>query len=380
MWFFSGYQRLRDSDSQPGTDPGLPRKYEQDKILAKLTWRLAASWQLVQSFHDEFWSNPRDAVGDEAARCDAAPRRVGASDQLRSSDAHGLSQYRLGRARGTVPLHAGHVADLGHPTIANRIDLPKPLERRPSANRQGAAAPHDGQDDPQPLSGRVVSAPITSGEWARRSTGRASRGRRPADRCELRLHERRLVADARCRSRPIQEAGSSRPPLFVSDALRLGSRVTINPGLRFDHSRAISQDVPEFDAFVQETGRIIEGRGTLDTWNIVSPRVGVVIKLDAAGRTMLRANAGRFSQGMLTGEISAVHPGRTRNTIIQEPSGMRSSCAIPVRSQLDPEVRPPSHGSVLHRPGSRGRRTARGVRRLRPQGRPGLHRVGGSRR
>ena len=55
--------------------------------------------------------------------------------------------------------------------------------------------------------------------------------------------------------------------VFVSDAVRLGGRVTINPGLRFDHSRAISQDVPEFDALVHETGRTIEGRGTVDSWN-----------------------------------------------------------------------------------------------------------------
>ena len=58
LWFFSGYQHQRDYDSQPGTDPDLPRQYEQDKIFAKLTWRLAPTWQLVQSFHDEFWSNP----------------------------------------------------------------------------------------------------------------------------------------------------------------------------------------------------------------------------------------------------------------------------------------------------------------------------------
>jgi hypothetical protein len=41
LWFFAGYQYLRDYDSQPGTDPAFPRTYEQDKILAKLTWRLA---------------------------------------------------------------------------------------------------------------------------------------------------------------------------------------------------------------------------------------------------------------------------------------------------------------------------------------------------
>ena len=58
LWFFSGYQYLRDYDSQPGSDPVFPRTYEQDKVLVKLTWRLAPNWQLVQSFHSESWFNP----------------------------------------------------------------------------------------------------------------------------------------------------------------------------------------------------------------------------------------------------------------------------------------------------------------------------------
>lgn len=58
LWFFAGYQHQRDYDSQPGTDPARPRTYEQDKIFAKLTWRLAPAWNLVQSVHEEFWVNP----------------------------------------------------------------------------------------------------------------------------------------------------------------------------------------------------------------------------------------------------------------------------------------------------------------------------------
>src|SRR5207237_9040985 len=57
LWFFTGYQYLRDYDSQPGTDPAFPRIYETDKIFGKLTWKLTPRLQLVQSFHDEFWVN-----------------------------------------------------------------------------------------------------------------------------------------------------------------------------------------------------------------------------------------------------------------------------------------------------------------------------------
>jgi len=62
IWFFAGYQYLRDYDSQPGTDPAFPRTYEQDKVFAKLTWRLKPGLQLLQSYHHEFWSAPERAT------------------------------------------------------------------------------------------------------------------------------------------------------------------------------------------------------------------------------------------------------------------------------------------------------------------------------
>src|SRR6185503_6058138 len=99
-----------------------------------------------------------------------------------------------------------------------------------------------------------------------------------------------------------------------TDAVTIGDRVTLNAGLRFDHTRAISQDLPAVDLHGNETDRIIQGQGTLYTWNIVSPRTGVTMKLDASGRTMLRASYGRFSQGVLTGELGAFHPGVTSIT------------------------------------------------------------------
>ena len=58
LWFFAGYQYLRDNDSQPGTDPDSPRKYEQNKLSAKLTWQLAKGWQLIHSVQAERWVNP----------------------------------------------------------------------------------------------------------------------------------------------------------------------------------------------------------------------------------------------------------------------------------------------------------------------------------
>src|SRR5688572_32339125 len=90
--------------------------------------------------------------------------------------------------------------------------------------------------------------------------------------------------------------------------------MTIDAGIRFDHHRAGSQDLPAIDASGGVTDVIIRGLGTLYTWDLWSPRLGWILKLSADSRTMLRASYGRFSQGVLTGEIQPFHPGAMPTT------------------------------------------------------------------
>jgi hypothetical protein len=102
--------------------------------------------------------------------------------------------------------------------------------------------------------------------------------------------------------------------LFASDSATITERITADAGIRFDHSRAISQDLPSVDAAGRETEEVIPGRGTMYTWNVFSPRLGIVIKLDSNGRTLLRSSYGRFNQGVLTGELDPFAPGVTATT------------------------------------------------------------------
>ena len=135
--------------------------------------------------------------------------------------------------------------------------------------------------------------------------------------------------------------------MFASDAITLGDRLTLNVGLRFDHSRAISQDLPALDPQGRETDTMIAGLGTLYTWNIVSPRLGVATKLSADGRTMLRASYGRFSQGVLTGEFGSFHTGVspiTTRGFDAAAGGYTTLVSVvdpKVQLQLDPEIRAP---------------------------------------
>ena len=107
LWFFAGYQYLRDYDSQPGTDPAFPRTYEQDKIFAKLTWRLAPGVATGSELPRRVLGQSRAPDVREAVRSDAAPARVGAGHDLRPSDAHVVVQHRVGCARRTIRVLPG---------------------------------------------------------------------------------------------------------------------------------------------------------------------------------------------------------------------------------------------------------------------------------
>jgi hypothetical protein len=347
VWFFAGYQYLRDYDSQPGADPKFPRTYEQNKIFGKLTWRLTRSLQLLQSFHDEFWVKPdlpTLATPFEAtARHHASVPATTFGHLTQTLSTKTVWDVRVGRfvwSRLDDP-------STGNPTIPGRFDN---------------------------VTGVSSGAPQQIGDLTLiRTTGKATLshyqpGLLAADhqwkigvQMEKGEHQQAVVIPTGIRfvdsnGQPFQAV--SRDPAvnggafiaasaFASDSLTVRDKVTINAGVRFDHNRAISQGVPAWDVNGRETGRIVAGLGTLYTWNVLSPRLGVTAKLSTDGRTILRASYGRFHQGVLTGELGSFHPGMTpTTTTAYEPAtgGYTQLVSVfdpRINLRLDPDIRAP---------------------------------------
>ena len=163
---------------------------------------------------------------------------------------------------------------------------------------------------------------------------------------------------------------------FASDAVTVGDRLTINAGIRFDHHRAASQDLEAIDSYGRGTGVIIPGLGSVYTWNIWSPRVGFTMRISADGRTILRSSYGRFSQGVLTGEIQPFHPGATSITTTAfsaetgDYTGASRVVDPRINLMLDPDTRAP-HTDELSVGIDRevGRRMAVAVAYIRKDGR-----------
>ncbi len=386
LWFFTGYQHLRDYDSQPGSDPQFPRTYEQDKIFVKVTWQLAPSWRLVQSVHDEFWVNPEQPTFvkpfEATLRLHASVPAITFGQLTHTSSSSTVWDVRVGRfvyAREDDP----STGDLMTPSRFDRAtsvfsDAPQTFGGLTLIRTTAKAT----------LNHYRPSLLGADHQW--KIGGQIERGEAYGP--SIIPTGVRFVDD---NGRPFQ-AISSDPSMtggsfitaaaFASDAITVGDRLTISAGVRFDHSRAISQDLQAIDSTGRETDRVIEGLGTLYTWNLWSPRLGATMKLTADGRTILRGSYGRFSQGVLTGEFSAFHPGVTpvTTTAFDPRTGGYTRPVSVVDSKtnllLDSGIRAP-HTDEYSIGVDRevGRRAGRGGR-LHPQGRHRLHRLDGRRR
>ncbi|MEO6223346.1 MAG: TonB-dependent receptor [Vicinamibacterales bacterium] len=306
LWFFGGYQYLRDYDAQPGTAPRFPRKYEQDKVFLKLNWRLSPNLQLMQSIHEESWFTPEPATIVKSI--EATQRRSASVPAMTFGHlTHVLSTETVWEARAGRFVHARKDESLDRST-PSRFD-------RITGITSGAPA-QVGDSTFTRTTAKVVITHYRSGLWGAdhqwKTGAEVEKGK--SEGTQIIPTGVRFIDNA---GQPFQ-AVSSTPSgsggmfitaaAFVSDAVTVADRLTITAGVRFDHSRAISQDLPAVDADGQETSQVIEGLGRLYTWNTLSPRLGLTLKLDPAGRALVRASYGRFSQGVLTGEFSSFHP------------------------------------------------------------------------
>ena len=143
---------------------------------------------------------------------------------------------------------------------------------------------------------------------------------------------------------------------FADDTMRIGERLTLNFGVRFDHFGAGVPSFPVLDLEAKETGaRSAEAPGLIN-WNLIAPRLGFVLKLDAAGRTVLKGHYGRYYHGInsagqfetLSPSILPYHSFTGRYDAAGNPIGL-VRLRDNTNQRIDPELRRSLHGSVQHR-------------------------------
>ena len=211
VWFFTGYQYLRDYDSQPGTDPSFPRTYEQNKIFGKVTWRIKPGLQLVSSVNDEHWVNPQIPTFvtpfEATVRLHAHVPTMTFGNLTHTLSPNTFWDLRVGRfvfSQKDDP----STGDFG---IAEPV-RPRDgrVERRAAGDWRADAHPKHGQGDAHAFPATMVwrRSPV-EGRHADRK-GRARRHADHPDRREVRRQQRSTLSEPSPAIPPFQAASSSR--------------------------------------------------------------------------------------------------------------------------------------------------------------------------
>jgi hypothetical protein len=272
LWFFTGYQYLRDYDGQPGTDPKYPRAYQQNKIFGKLSWRLTPGLQLMQSFHRESWVNPDRPTFVTPVEATTRPHTT-VHAMTFADISHSLSSNTVWTGRvGRFTFHQFAPPTTGNFTISSHFDRVTGITTDASGQFGGATLLR-------------TTAKLMLMHYHPALFG-ADHELKVGTQFERGEHDQPVIITAGTRyvdnaGQPFQSV-SQAPSIsaglfntvafFASDGVTIGPRLALNLGVRFDHSSAISQDIDAVDAQGHRTDRTIHGLGQLYTWNVVSPR------------------------------------------------------------------------------------------------------------
>jgi outer membrane receptor protein involved in Fe transport len=90
---------------------------------------------------------------------------------------------------------------------------------------------------------------------------------------------------------------------YVDDSVRIGNRLTLNLGLRYERTRTGGDETPQLDPITFQPTGFIFPKVDFFSWNTVSPRLGFNLKLTADGRTVLKGHYGRYHPGGSIGNL-----------------------------------------------------------------------------
>jgi Carboxypeptidase regulatory-like domain/TonB dependent receptor-like, beta-barrel len=310
LWFFASYQYQRDHDSQPGTDPAFPAKFNADRVFGKLNWQINEKNKLQFAYHDDYYWIPSRPTAVQAPSSVSVEHGHNPSPNLTWTSVVSDKTYVEARISGFYGKdHADPLVD-GEPRVQRRFnDLDTGLITG------GIYLWYDGQSE-------KTAGSVKLSHFADNFLGGShdfkfgvqynTGGHDYLYGYNDYIYTYSGTPGYGYTQLPFHIGGHMRNVgVFADDAFRVNSRLTLNLGLRYDHSVA---SFPAFDIVDQAgnpTGQKSPEVSDLYSWNTVSPRIGFSWKLTSDGKTALKAHYGRYYSGIITGEFAAVSPSIT---------------------------------------------------------------------
>ena len=327
FWFFGSFQYQNDYDSQPGTDPAFPAQSTSRRVFYKFNYNITPNHRIMHGYHNDYWSFP----GVPSALTAPSTVSIGHGDNptpnLVYTGVLSSKTFVEARLAGYYGKDSTDPQQPGQPRVQTRFD-----NLDTGAITGGIYSWNDEKVWRTGVSGKVShfadrfmggSHDVKLG--VQYSGGGQDTVTGPNDY----LYITGGRAQYGFTRQPWHSGGLTRMTgIYADDTYRLGA-VTLNLGLRYDHSRAIFPAFPELDSLGNPTGRTTAGNDDVYHWNVVSPRAGVNWKVNESGHTILKAYFGRLYRGMYLSDFTQAVPSLTpRYSIDVLPNGAYTNFSV----------------------------------------------------
>jgi hypothetical protein len=305
LWFFLAYEYKTDQDSQPGTDPAFPIVDARQSGIAKLNYQISPNHKVMLAFHEDYYHLPGLVTANSPPSATTVDHGTSPAPNVTYNAILSDKTYFEARYAGFYGSDHGDPIDGSQRTARRFLDLGT------GATSGGIFIWYDGAVPRTGFNAKLshFADSFLGGSHDLKFGVQYAKG--GADYTNG-TNDYIYTGGAYLygfHQDPYHNAGETKTiGTYVDDSFHLGQRLTLNLGLRYDHSRASFVPRPVLDANGNPTGQVSKAVDSLFTWNVVSPRVGFVLKLTASGKTLLKGHYGRYYRGMITSEFDPASP------------------------------------------------------------------------
>ena len=346
LWFFGSYQYQRDFQSFAGTPPENPEKFKADRIFGKLNFQINGKNRLMFAYHDDYYEIPGDTTATIAPSAVGVETGHNPSPNVTWTSVLSDKTYFEARYSGFYGKDHGDPLQSGEPRVRQRfIDLDT------GEITGGIYSWYDGVSEKTAFSGKVshfadkfMGASHDFKFGVQYNSGGSDYVLGPNDY----IYTYGDVPAYGYTQLPYHQGGRMRNVgVFLDDTIRVGSRLSVNAGVRYDYSKAYFPEFGLLDREGNETGQTSPAVDKLFTWNTLSPRLGFNWKLTGDGKTVMKAHYGRYYRGVVTGEFDNNTPAITPRYLFSgtydargNPEGLEL-VADNTNLRVDPAFKPP---------------------------------------
>jgi hypothetical protein len=328
LWFFGSFQYQKDADSQPGTDPEFPARSSAKRYFYKVNYQINQNNRLQWQMHDDFYRIPARATANDAPSSVSVETGHNPSPGLLWSSVLTPNTVIEARYSGFYGVDHGDPLN-GGPRVARRFN-----DLDTGQITGGIYSWYDGKSEKTAFSGKVTkyadrfmggSHDFKLGVQYNSGLGEYAYGRNDY------IYTYGNVPSYGYTQLPYYQGGRMKAiGIFADDTYQIG-RATLNLGIRYDDSKAYFAALDVLDANGAPTGAKSRAVDEVFRWRAVSPRLGVNLKLNERGTTLLKAHYGRYYRGIVTGEFDNTTPSITPKYLF---SGLYSTSGVPLDKEL----------------------------------------------